>query len=808
LSVFAIPACGGAPPQAEHSGSVTGIAKKRLCRRSLGEVAKNAALDRKMLFPDGHWLCSRKGMENYSSLNQKLSQINQDVQSLIHSAKSIPGLSDSSFEDWEKTCESLKRQLDEEVIRVAVVGPIKSGKSTFLNSILRGDYLKRGAGVVTSIVTRVRAGQALKATLFFKNWDEINADVRQALALFPAWDKNRQETEFDIRQAPLRQSLQQELNSLGSEQLVTRDTRNINNVLISSYLKGYDTVFDIIANDTTRHFEREQFADHKAFVGNENLAVYLKDVELEINSPGLESNFELADCQGSDSSNPLHLAMIQDYLLVTNLIVYVISSRTGLRRADIRFLSMIKKIGILDNILFVVNCDFSEHEEIDDLRALVAQVTEELSMIKKNPDVYTFSALYNLFNASVDKLSVKEKARLNQWKDDTELLHFADREVTQFDTAFNGKLTHKRNSLLYKNHLERLNVILSGIDNWLGINREILNKDAQSAREMTKKLEDQQERLSQIKSSINTTLTGAASELKQKLSGDVNQFFDRNSGDIIANLIKYIKNYKKIPQLSEKKIDLSLFSKNMYTAFQDFKQSLDSYITEVINPEVMRFIKKEEQKIKTDIEQLIRPYEVMLDDAYTEYSRVMKRFGISADFEDRAPVELPDMEALIRQAGLRPPAIVAAMQYTASVKTAAIVRFGFLNLHQRFKKLLKKPVKQRKEVVQNALRGGVQQMKRETLKSLADNLKDYRENLKFRYFSKLVDETAKGLAETLLERFQVYFHDLTMVGGKISDKSVDKEQVSDILKDMKFKSYELKDSVGQLKQDLEGNAVR
>ena len=537
--------------------------------------------------------------------------------------------------------------------------------------------------MVTSIVTRVRAGQALKATLFFKNWDEINADVRQALALFPAWDKNRQETEFDIRQAPLRQSLQQELKSLGSEQLITRDTRNINNVLISSYLKGYDTVFDIIANDTPRHYEREQFTDHKAFVGNETLAVYLKDVELEINSPGLESNFELADCQGSDSSNPLHLAMIQDYLLVTNLIVYVISSRTGLRRADIRFLSMIKKIGILDNILFVVNCDFSEHEEIDDLKALVAKVTEELSMIKKNPDVYTFSALYNLFNASVDKLSAKEKARLDQWKDDTELLRFADQEATRFETAFNGKLSHKRNSLLYKNHLERLNVILAGIDNWLGINREILNKDAQSAREMTKKLEDQQERLSQIKSSINTTLTGAGSELKQKLNGDVNQFFDRNSGDIIAKLIKYIKNYKKIPQLSEKKIDLSLFSKTMYTAFQDFKQSLDSYITEVINPEVMRFIKKEEQKIKADIEQLIRPYEVMLDDAYTEYSRVMKRFGISAGFEDRAPVELPDMEALIRQAGLRPPAIVAAMQYTASVKTAAIVRFGFLNLHQR-----------------------------------------------------------------------------------------------------------------------------
>ena len=492
-------------------------------------------------------------MNNFSTLNESLLQINRDIQSLFQSAKSIPGLSDSSFKDWEKTCESLRRQLDEEVIRVAVVGPIKSGKSTFLNSILRGDYLKRGAGVVTSIVTRVRAGDALKATLFFKNWDEINADIQQALALFPAWEKRPQENDFDIQQASLRQKLQKELSSLGPEQLITRDTRNINNVLISSYLDGYDTVNEIIATDTTRQYTHDQFADHKSFVGNETLAVYLKDVELEINSPGLESNLELADCQGSDSSNPLHLAMIQDYLLVTNLIVYVISSRTGLRRADIRFLSMIQKIGILDNILFVVNCDFSEHDTIDDLKALVAKVFDELSMIKKDPDVYTFSALYNLFRSNTDELSPKEKARLDQWKEDTDLVEFAGRELARFENAFNEKLSRKRNSLLYKNHLERLNVILSGIDNWLGINREILNKDTESAREIIKKLDYQKERLGQIKSSVNATLSGAAAELKQKLSADVNQFFSKSSGDIIARLIKYIKNYKKMPRLTEKK---------------------------------------------------------------------------------------------------------------------------------------------------------------------------------------------------------------------------------------------------------------
>jgi GTPase SAR1 family protein len=741
-------------------------------------------------------------MENDATLNRELLQVNQDLQSLFQSAKSIPGMSEYSFGDWEKTCESLRNQLNDEVIRVAVVGPIKSGKSTLLNSVLQGDYLKRGAGVVTSIVTRVRAGDALKATLYFKNWDEVNADMEQALALFPSMDKSA-DTGFDIRHELTRRKLLNDLHSLGPEQLITRDMRNINNVLISSYLNGYDQVSEIISRQTVRQFTHDQFAEHKAFVGNETLAVYLKDVELEIDSPGLESNLELADCQGSDSSNPLHLAMIQDYLLLTNLIVYVISSRTGLRRADIRFLTIIKKIGILDNILFVVNCDFSEHETIDDLKALNQKVYEELSMIKKSPDIFTFSALFNLFSTNTDELSSKDRARLNYWQEDTEFVQFANQETSRFSASFSRKLSRKRSSLLYKNHLDRMNVILSGADNWLGINQEILNKDAQSAREMMKKLDHQKKRLSQIKSSINTALAGAAAELKQELTEDVNRFFDKNSGDIIAKLIKYIKNYKDIPKMTEEKIDLALFSKTLYSAFQGFKQALDSFITEVINPEVIRFIRNEEKKIEGNIEQLIQPYNQMLSDSYAEHRRLMERLGVSANFEGQPDIQMPDMEALIQQSGLKPPAIVAAMQYTAGIKTAAIVRFGFYNLRRNVKKLIKRPVRERSNVVQMALKAGIRQMKRDTLKSLSANLNDYRENLKFGYFSKLVDATANGLADTLLERFQVYSGDLAAIVGRISNKKIDKEQANGILKEMKFKSYELKEAIAKLKQKIE-----
>ena len=111
-------------------------------------------------------------MNNYDTLKDDLLQINQDISALFRNARSIPGLSNYSFEEWEKTCDSISEEIAREIIRVAVVGPIKSGKSTFVNSLLKGDYLKRGAGVVTSIVTRIRCGPSLKATLYFKFWEE------------------------------------------------------------------------------------------------------------------------------------------------------------------------------------------------------------------------------------------------------------------------------------------------------------------------------------------------------------------------------------------------------------------------------------------------------------------------------------------------------------------------------------------------------------------------------------------------------------------------------------------------------------
>jgi len=400
--------------------------------------------------------------------------------------------------------------MSEQIIRIAVVGTIKSGKSTFINSLFKGDYLKRGAGVVTSIITRVRSGKQLNAKLLFKSWDEVNSEIDQALVLFPSADWRTEKNRFDIRRKGERIDLQKALSSLGTEHLFTNYTRNLNSVLLSSYIQGYEKIKDMISsNTTTSEYEGNRFTEHWAFVGDGSMAVYLRDIQLEIDSGNIDSNIEITDCQGSDSPNPLHLAMIQDYLLLTHLIIYVVSSRTGLREADLKFLSIIKKMGIMDNILFVINCDFSEHESIKDLQALIEKVKEELSLIKPDPEIYSMSALFNLFKVRNGNLSQKDRLRLAQWEKEKEIAAFSDRETDRFESMFYNKLTRNSCSLLLKNHLERLSVILSGISHWISVNQNILTRDADSANEVIEKIKHNQTRMNQIKSVIKNTLDGS-----------------------------------------------------------------------------------------------------------------------------------------------------------------------------------------------------------------------------------------------------------------------------------------------------------
>ena len=718
--------------------------------------------------------------DTYNSLKGDLLAVNESLSSLLTGVQERRDIADERFDDWHRACIDINRQITEDIVRVAVIGTVKSGKSTFVNSLFKGDYVKRGAGIVTSIVTRIRTGKKLKAVLFFKSWDEVNTDIEQALVMFPSWENQPDNKPFDIRRAMDRQSLQAALDGLSNDLLFTEGTRNANSLLLSLYLKGYDRVNEIVSSDSmTNEFLGENFAEHKTFVGDDALAVYLKDIELEINLDTLDRSIEIADCQGSDSPNPLHLAMIQDYLMRTHFIVYVISSRTGVRQADVRFLSMIKKMGILGNILFVVNSDFSEHESKEDLTAIVNNIREELSLIRPEPEIYTFSALYNLLDSMPGERTKRDSLRMEHWKEEESLVSFSKEERETFDSTLNIKLTRERFSLLLNNQLERMDIMSSGIKRWAAVNRELLAKDIDGASAAINKMKKHQERMEQVKSLIKNTLNGSKADIMKGLKTEIEHFFNIRSGGVIKQTSSFVDQYAFTVDKYREKLMTSGFSNTLYLIFQEFKHALDTFMTETINPQIASFSREMEEKIQSSLEAVARPYRTMASEDISE----LKEAVSNADIEDNSISEknILDINALKRITGLTPPSSAATLQYSAKLRTEAFIRLGFYSTVKLIKKAFKKPIKDEEEEKLRALTDGFMLIKRETEKSIVFHFENYRENFKFQYISKLLDTAATHLHQLLMERFQSYDTNIRAMENLIEKKGKDREELISFL---------------------------
>ena len=108
-------------------------------------------------------------------------------------------------------------------------------------------------------------------------------------------------------------------------------------------------------------------------------------------------------------------------------------------------------------------------------------------------------------------------------------------------------------------------------------------------------------------------------------------------------------------------------------------------------------------------------------------------------------------------------------------------------------------------MVRQALSGGIRQMKRETLKSVVEQLKDYRENLKFTFLLKLVDTLAENLSDLMLDRFQLFSSDLSEVADRLDSTHTDKQHILIVLKEMDDRAREAKASIDHLRRRIEQN---
>ena len=738
---------------------------------------------------------------DYQDIREAILNKADALNELTRSVHSLTGEKDAHDGQWSKTVERVQTLLRSETLRVAVIGPIKSGKSTFVNAFLQGDHLKRGAGVITSIVTRIRRGDTPTATLYFKSWDDINTEIQHACAIFPDAARLQRQEPFDLRRSKDRRDLRKALEALSTDQLITRSGRNADSVLLFSYLDGYDRAKDYISADGETHtFSADDFADHRQFSGSDNLSVYLKDILLTVDATTLTEYMEVADCQGSDSTNPRHLAMIQDYLMVTHLIVYVISSRTGLRRADIRFLAMIRQMGIMDNILFVINFDFGEHDDLADLERLLERIKADLALVKSDAQIYSFSALFKLFRSIEASLPEKEKARFQLWRQEPELAAFSEKAALGFNEAFHRRLTEERYPLLLANHIGRLDLVAGGVGNWAKMQQELLQSDKAKIDAVRSGIRKERAKIDNLSRMIRSTLNGAVETIKQEMRPMVDHFFDASSGRVLSETIKFISRYA----LSEAEFDTdadSAFSAALYHQFELFKQALDRHMTEGVNPRVTRFLKEQEKIVLDRLGTIAGSYDAMVQEVFEAYNAMLVEHDLTPLNSRREPQSL-QIETIRSVFGIRPPAASVSMNYTAKIRGESLAHFGAYSMGDWFRKVFRKketdPLKKRRKALQH----GLARMKKETEQSMRGHFVDFRETVKFQYLFKLIDAAANMVHEQLMAQFDAHQSDLGTIADIMRDRRLDRKSTLEELDRFEFQARYLSEQLNNIKTRL------
>lgn len=645
---------------------------------------------------------------------------------------------------WQKVLSQVEAHAAEDSCRLAVVGAVKSGKSTMINALVGQDLLRRGAGILTAMITRVQPGPESRAELRFKGWEEINGEINRALGLLPNPRLVDRAAPLDLKESPDRELLAQVLAEAQEADLWTGGSLDQNYLLLRSYLEGYDLLKDLMPATGLLPLAGPDLARHRDLVTREATAVYLKDVLLTIPFPWGAEGVELGDCQGSDSPFPQHLSQVLAYLIKSDLVLYVVSSRVGLRQADFQFLAELKRMGLMPHILALLNLDLGEHTSYEEVIKIRDRVAQELSSWEPDPRIYAFSALKLLLDrrqARGESLDPREAAVLKVWATNPDSAAFSDGEAARFERDLKAALGDLRTRRLAGGSLAQVKMVARGLREQLELTADLLTRGLSAIKELETRLEARRQPLHATMATVSQTLEGAGNRLKKILRSRVDSLLDRHSGQVGKDLYEFIRNFAPDWDQLAPAAGAAAFRPALYQLFQDFAKASAHHVTAEVNIALVEFIRTQEEWLRQELGHLWQPLFLTLQESLTLYYREIADLGLPA-----APPTLK-AAASPRPPGLEVPLLNLEVAPDWRFAREVWVRSGMGFLGRAW------------DAVKRRLgRGGQADPHRQLLRDLeralaalkdwlqeevAAQLLNYREGLKFQYFFPLVDQWLK-----------------------------------------------------------------
>ncbi|MCA1794427.1 MAG: dynamin family protein [Desulfotignum sp.] len=695
-------------------------------------------------------------MAPHTALYQTIDTIVSDLLAVIEMMEDLPPMSGDALQVYKKRCSSIPEQIRSNRIKIAVAGVIKSGKSTLINAMIGKELVKRGAGVVTSITTRIRKGRKNRALVFLKSWDDINGILRNSLEMFPENDPKIQPVDiagFDLRRKKDRAFLQQVYEKLVQDFPVIDQGIRPEILVIRNALEGYEACYPLVGADRgCMVFEAKQFENHKTFTGNPANAFYVKDVCLELFGKVLEPHVEIADCQGTDSTDPDQLHQILHYIQASNLIIYCISSRTGLRQSDLHFLKLIRRLGLLDNIVFVNNCDLSEHDTLKDLQAVENQTRRDLGLLTADPELFSFSALLELFCAMEKKLGRRDRKRLALWQEDTAMARYCKQNAKHFYRHFGALLAQHHHRLLISNHLERLYTMTLAMEKKALLYRQVLASDMDGRKKTEHHIGQIRTNAARLKSIVEPAISGAISGLTSEIDTHLENSFAKEPIHIRQKLHEFIRNASLDAGSYQNRVKELGFQKMLYLLFQDFKRDLDMFVIKHVLPDIKALVTENENRIETCCQSFLDSYQVDVEELIPAMEPQGEMRNDQALSKHRDIAMAVDVQAIKKILGLMLPKPAFSPHYSARMQAGAFTELGV----SFFARLLSFLKDKRQFSFAPGLEAAANRIKKLSMAAVDQKIDLFHDRVRNQYFIPLIHAVTRDLTDKIHDRFLLY----------------------------------------------------
>ncbi len=694
-------------------------------------------------------------MNEYSRLKENIESRASTLKETIDllADKELAGA--NSVDRWTAQLALVEGALHEQRLRLAVVGSVKSGKSTLINALIGTDLLKRGAGIITAFVTRILCDNDAGGWVELKPWSQVSEELNAAVRLLPIVDEDVSQLEsLDLRREKDRDRLRGWLQTTQREWQQTQGRLDPNFILLNAYLDGYERLHDRLGEQVNRLvFDARSLDRHQQFVGRETQAVYVHDMQIHYPVNWLGKEVEIADCQGSDSPNPMHLALVQQYLLKSHFILYVVSSRTGLRDADFKLLDFIKTLRMFPQTFFVLNLDLDSHADGDDLQEGVQRVKRELGWVVPNPQLFSFSALYHLLQHTRDKADERDLSRLRFWSREPAIAQLTEQQFTALKDQLAHRINHQRARILLGTGLSRLAMVANSILDHSRTQASFLSGDLGDLKKTVKHLKTRQHALQATLDTLDNAISGLKDTIKKDLNDAVHEYFDLKTGPVIRDTLNTVETYPIDQKYLQNLHDPRYLVRQLHQFYLEFRHDLSRYLVEKVNLQVIEFAKNQEALLKERLQQSSRAFWSLFQTAMEEYRNELARYRIELRSLESEPYSSWDLYDQVT-----PPPFSGLTEHALG-RTLLLVKFSIGRL-SRFlvqvkSRLGKHPPAERVSERDETMREAVQLVKSETKNELIYAFRDYRQNFKYQYLFSLLEQGTTRLVEEFRARAEM-----------------------------------------------------